>query len=549
MQTWVPRTVWEAVSASAAARPDARAVVCESQTVSYAMLVDLASRASLGLYRLGVRQGDKVGLWLPNGIPFLAAALGVSRLGAVVVAINPRFRPEEVGYVLRQSDSVAVLLGDDQTGAVDQAEILAGLCPEIRRASSGHFASEALPHLRTAIWVGPNKPSGLASWNDVLALGADDAEEVEGPLRQIEASVKPDDVTLFQYTSGSTAFPKAVMLSHENIVRNAWYFGEALAMAPTDVYLVPLPFFHVGGLVTGALCALVHGACLVTMGRYDPAAFLRLAETERCTALAGVETTYLMALDQPDFQGYDLSGVQKCIALGTGELIRRIHDQMGVRHVSTLYGISEAGPNVSMVRVGEPLEVSLRTMGRPQRGVEVLIVDPEQGEALAHGQVGEIRVRGWNVMKGYYKEPEETAKTIDAEGWLRTGDLGFLDEQGYLVFSGRLKNVIRVGGENVSAEEVENCLLSHPAVKIAQVVAGPDPRLGEVCVAYIELKEGSRANEEEIVAHCRPRLAGFKMPRQVRFVSASDWPMTGSGKIQRFKLREREYNAELAPSR
>jgi acyl-CoA synthetase (AMP-forming)/AMP-acid ligase II len=281
------------------------------------------------------------------------------------------------------------------------------------------------------------------------------------------------------------------MLSHATLTRNAWHVAESLALTADDTYLVPLPFFHVGGLVTGALTALDRASRLVLMEHFDPEALLRLIQTHRCTTLAGVETTYLMVLNHPDFARYDLSSLRKCLALGTGELIRRIHDEMGM---------------------------------------------------------ASICVRGWNVMQGYYKQPEETARILDAEGFLHTGDLGLLDTNGYLVFVGRLKHVVRVGGENVSAEEVEDCLTAHPAVKVAQVVAGPDPRLGEVCVGYVELREGAAASDEELIAHCRERLAGFKVPRRIRFVR--EWPMTGSGKIQRLQLKEREFaQAEPTPPR
>jgi fatty-acyl-CoA synthase len=374
-------------------------------------------------------------------------------------------------------------------------------------------------------------------------MGTDEATEQRVVVA--EAAVSPDDVGVIQYTSGSTAFPKGVMLSQNSVVRNAWHFGEALALEPADVYVSPMPFFHVGGLVTAALCCFVHGATLVAQGHFDAEAMLRLIASEHATVLGGVETNYLLAMDHPRFKTYDLSSLQKCIVLGTGEFVRRVHDEMGIASVCTLYGISEASPNVTIVRVGEPLEVSLRTMGRPQPEVEVRIADLASGAALAPGEQGEICVRGWNVMQGYYNNPQETARAVDADGWLHTGDLGSLDDGGYLVFAGRIKNVIRVGGENVSAEDVENVLGSHPKVKLAQVVGVPDARLQEVCVAYVELKDGQVATDDELIDYCRDRLATFKVPRRIRFTD--DWPMTGSGKVQRFKLRERELERTNVP--
>jgi acyl-CoA synthetase (AMP-forming)/AMP-acid ligase II len=516
------RTLWQAFLEAARADPARQAVIADDEAVSYGELSRLASQAALGFLELGIREGDKVALWLPDGVPFLAAALGAWRIGAIVVAVNPRFRAGEVAYVLGQSDSVAVVLSE-QAGSTNQVDLLRQIWAE-------------LPGLQHAVCLAPDHP-GLRAWSNLLALGAQHASNAR--LASAEREVQPSGVALFQYTSGSTAFPKAVMLSHATLARNAWHVGEALALTPEDTYLVPLPSFHVGGLVTGALAALERGSRLVVMARFDPEAMLRLIQTHRCTTLAGVETTYLMALNHPEFGRYDLSSLRKCLALGTGELIRRIHTEMGIASVCTLYGMSELGPNVTLVHVGEPLETSLRTMGRPHPGIELRIADPETGAPLAPNQTGEICVRGWNLMQGYYKQPEETARIIDAEGWLHTGDLGQLDAQGYLVFVGRLKHVVRVGGENVSAEEVEDCLTAHPAVKVAQVVAGPDPRLGEVCVGYVELRESAATSEEELIAYCRERLAGFKVPRRIRFVG--EWPMTGSGKIQRLQLKELEF--------
>lgn len=526
------RTIWQAFRESARRDPERRAVICDGEVVTYGELAELAGSLASGFLRLGIRKGDKVAFWIPNSVEFLAAALGATRIGAIVVPVNPRFRAEEAEYVLHQSDSIAVLLSD-RIGSTDYIELLTRIEPQLHAASSDQTGARRLPFLEHAICLAPGYP-GFHAWDEVVRLGSD--HRTDESLTRLERDVSPNDVGIIQYTSGSTGFPKGVMLSHDNLVRNAWYVGESLVLEPDDVYMVPLPFFHVGGLVTGALSALVHGASLVTAGHFEAEEMLRLLEAHQCTVACGVETHYVMAMNHPDFHSYDLGSLKKCLTLGTGELIHRIRDQIGVESVCTLYGITEASPNVSMVRVGEPPEVSFRTMGRPQPGVEVRIVDPDTGSMMEPVSSGEICVRGWNVMKGYYKQPEETARTIDPDGWLRTGDLGVLDSRGYLTFLGRVKNIIRVGGENVSAEEIENYLTSHPKVKLAQVVGVPHPRLMEVCEAYAELREGEQASEEELVSYCREGLAGFKVPRKIRFTTS--WPMTGSGKIQRFKLKE-----------
>ncbi|MCA1644820.1 MAG: AMP-binding protein [Chloroflexi bacterium] len=534
--SWSKRTLWQAFAAVAQRQSGHRAVLCDGEKVTYGELAKLAERAARGLVRIGIQPDDKVALWAPNSVSFLAITLGATRIGAVVVPVNTRLRAEEVAYTLQQSESVALVL-QQRHGQTDFVQLLDSICPDVRRARVGQITSEAFPFLKHAVCLDA-EPPGFWTYAELLRTSAAAHVDDDMRLRAAEANVTPDDLAFIQYTSGSTAFPKGAMLSHNSVVRNAWHFGEALVLQPSDVYVSPMPFFHVGGLVTAALCCFVHGATLVAQGHFDAEHMLRLIEAERATVLGGVETNFLMAMDHPGFAAYDLSSLHKCIVLGTGEFVQRVHDEMRIPSVCTLYGISEASPNVSIVRVGEPLEVSLRTMGRPQPEVEVRIVDLDTDAPLAAGEQGEICVRGWNVMQGYYNNPQETARAIDADGWLHTGDLGTLDQQGYLVFLGRIKNVIRVGGENVSAEDVENVLGGHPKVKLAQVVGAPDPRLQEVCVAYVELKEGQAATAEDLISYCRERLATFKVPRRIRFTD--DWPMTGSGKVQRFKLRERE---------
>ncbi|HEX7371316.1 MAG TPA: AMP-binding protein, partial [Thermodesulfobacteriota bacterium] len=334
-----------------------------------------------------------------------------------------------------------------------------------------------------------------------------------------------------------TAFPKGVMLTHDGVIRDGFYLGERQTLTAEDLLFCPLPFFHVGGAVISTLSVLTHGACLAFLETYDPLESLKVVHKERCTAMNGIETHFLMMYQHPEFSRYDVSSLKKGWAIGPAEVVRSVYQKMGLTKVLNIYGTSETSPNVTTTFVDDPLELRMAFHGLPHKETEIKIIDLSGGETLPDGKEGEICVRGWNVMKGYYKKPEETAGAIDPQGWLHTGDLGFIDPKTrYLKFTGRFKDMLRVGGENVSAMEVESFLLTHPKVKQAQVIGVPDPRLTEVGMAFLELKEGMSATEEEILAFCKGKIAGFKIPRYVTLVK--EFPLTGSGKIQKFKLKE-----------
>jgi fatty-acyl-CoA synthase len=387
---WRERTVWGGFAESVARDPAALAVVCADDEATYGQLADLATRAAAGFLRLGVQKGDKIAFWTPNCVAFLGAFLGAARIGAVAVPMNTRFRSDEAGYVLGQSDSVGALVAN-AGGSTDAMAMLRELCPGIADRNGAELSCQQLPRLKWVVSLDSAEP-GFIHWADVVRpLDAVD----EAGISSAEAAVTPNHTVVIQYTSGSTAFPKGAMLTHNGITRNAWQFGEAVRQKPGEAQLGPLPFFHVGGLVTAALANLLHGSLLVTMRHFDPDETLRLIEKYRCTLISGVETIYLRLLDHPKLGEHDLSSLDRCVALGTGEFIRRVHDQLGVSSVSTLYGLSEASPNITIVRAGEPLEVSMRTMGRPQPGVTVEIRDPETNESVPPGEHGEICVHGW----------------------------------------------------------------------------------------------------------------------------------------------------------
>jgi len=484
-----------------------------------------------GLLALGIAAGERVALWMANLPEAASAQFAIAKLGAVVVPINMRFKAGELEYVLRQSEA-GTLIMMDRFLETDYVAMVRQVCPEVIRSVPGRLRSRRCPHLKRLIVLGHRSP-GMFAYQDVLSLGRSDLDRA---LREREAAVTPDDVVLIQYTSGSTAFPKGVMLSHDQTLRNAFIMAGRAGFETSDRVLSAMPMFHIGGSVCALLGAITRGYVLHTMTKFDAGETLRLIEEERITAYIGIETMFLMLRDHPDFRRRDRSSLKKGWAAGSPTLLRMIAEEIGIRFVCSVYGLSEASPNVCITDWRDSFEKRIGTNGRPHPGVEVEIRDPESGERCPPGQPGEIWVRGYNVMKGYYNMPEETARALDPEGWLHTGDRGLLTEDGYLIFLGRWKDVVRVGGENVSALEVENFLLTHPKVAAVAVIGVPDSRWGEVPAAFVKLTDGAHLTEEEVIAYCRENLASFKVPRYVRFVQ--EFPVTGSGKIQKFLLRE-----------
>ena len=533
MAGWVKKTFGQVLEEVVNLYPENIALIFKGERISYKMLWERAQALAKGFIALGVGRGDKISIWAGNCPEWIYTQLATALVGAVLVPVNTRFRTSELEYILGQSDSTTLLMTDYFLN-IDFSSMMKGICPEIESGFAGKLRCGRLPFLKNVIFLDEKKPSGAFSFSEVLDLGQAISD---ARLNSQMGQVHPDDVLMFQYTSGTTAFPKGVMLSHDGVIRDAFCMGQRQTLTPQDRLFCPLPFFHVGGAVISTLSVVIHGASMVFLETYDPEESLKVLQRERCTAMNGIETHFLMMYQHPDFYRYDISSLEKGWAIGPAEVVRNIYEKMGMTKILNVYGISEASPNVTTTFVDDPLERRINFHGLPHSETEVKIVAPSTGENVPAGNEGEICVRGFHVMKGYYKKPEETAKAIDSQGWLHTGDVGLIDPQtGYLKFTGRMKDMLRVGGENVSAMEVESFLLTHPKVKQAQVIGVPDPRLTEVGLAYLELKEGMSATEEEILSFCRGKIANFKIPRYVIFVQ--QFPMTGSGKIQKFKLKE-----------
>lgn len=485
--TWKAQTLGEVLARQAADRGKHEALVTPDRRITYEDLYLRAGSAACTLHSLGIRRGDHLGILMGNDEKWLALFYGAALIGAVTVPVNTRFKAAEIGYCLKQADCKALFY---------------------------------MPRFLDIDFRAMVKETGFKNAFDISkALPAWDVSTGDAPS-------SPDDPLLIQFTSGTTAYPKGVLLSHDNMLRDAWAAGIRIGIRPEDRYFNCRPFFHVAGSTLSALMALVSGATLVTLPTFEAGAALELMERERCTLLSGNDTIFQMLMGHADFPTRTLSLRGGWAAAGP-QTMRRIIDVLGAKAICAAYGLSEASPNVVMSDWRDSEELRVNGLAKPHEGVELRIVD------------GEIQVRGWNVMKGYYNNPEATAQAFTEDGWLRTGDLGELTQDGRLRMIGRLKDVFRVGGENVAPAEVEEVLLTHPAVQTAQVIGVPDTRLGEVPAAYVTLKANASAREQELIDWCKARCANFRAPRYLRIVDSFEAiGMTASGKVQKAKLRE-----------
>ena len=478
---WPAQTLGEVLESRI---PPAQALVTRNGRFTYQQLLELARRAAGSLQALGVRKGDHVGILMGNDEHWLSLFYGAALIGAVTVPVNTRFKTAEIAFCLKQADC-KLLVYVDRFLNIDFGAM-------IRETGFAH-----------AVELG-ELPGGTFRSNHV----------------------SPQDILLIQFTSGTTAYPKGAMLTHDNMLRNAWAAGTRVGIRAEDRYFNCRPFFHVAGTTLSALMSLVAGACLVTLPTFEAGAALEMMERERCTLISGNDTLFQMLMGHADFPKRKLSLRGGWSAAGP-ETMRAIIDRMGCKTICAAYGLSEASPNVVMSDWRDPEELRVQGLAKPHEGVEIRIVD------------GEIQVRGWSIMRGYCNNPEATAKAFTDDGWLRTGDLGSLTPDGRLRMTGRLKDVFRVGGENVAPAEVEEVLLAHPAVQTAQVIGVPDPRLGEVGCAYVTVKAHASVSEGELLEWCKERCANFRVPRYLRIVADFESiGMTASGKVQKTKLRE-----------
>ncbi len=491
-------------------------------------------QAARGLEASGIRRGEHVAIWATNVPEWIVLQFATARIGAVLVTINPSYRPFELQYVLKQSDAAALFLVDEFRSS-DYFAMLGEICPELRSGKPGAWNSSEFPCLRHVVVLKGDRQRlpGAQTWDEMLQAGAATAAQ---PREELACH----DPINIQYTSGTTGFPKAATLSHRNLLLNAYYVGGCQKLSSDDRICIPVPFYHCFGCVLGTLCAAVYGAAMIIPGEYFQAGdTLAAIEQEQATVIYGVPTMFIAQLQDASFADRKLSSLRTGIMAGSPcpiEIMRQVIGRMGAREMTIAYGQTEASPVATQTRTDDPLELRVETVGRPLPGVEVKIVDPVSGEILGDKQQGEFCSRGHGVMLEYYKNPEATAAAIDAEGWLHSGDLAVRLPNGYFRITGRIKDMVIRGGENIYPREIEEYLFTHPDIEQSAVVGLPDPKYGEELCVWIKLRAGCALSEDDVRQYCRAKLAHFKTPRYVRFVDA--FPQTVTGKIQKFRIRE-----------
>jgi fatty-acyl-CoA synthase len=534
---------------------------------TYRQFAEQIDQAARGLVALGISRGQHVAIWATNVPEWVVLQFATARIGAVLVNINPAYRAHELKYVLRQSDAVVLVLTDAYKTS-DYFAMLGDVCPEINRPTtvgatpcSRSLNAAEFPELRHVVAIKGAAPAGALTWQQMLTLGNSIPTQ---HIRSATEQLKPNDPINIQYTSGTTGFPKAAMLSHRNLLLNVFYSGQCQRLTEQDRMCIPVPFYHCFGCVLGTLMAVTYGAAMVIPNEsFDPAATLDAIEQQRCTVLYGVPTMFIAQMNDPSLPGRKLQSLRTGIMSGSPcpiETMRAVLKTFGCREITICYGQTEASPIITQTRIEDPIELRVETVGRPLPGLEVKIFDPATQQSLPDNQPGELCVRGHCVMLGYYHNPSATTAAIDSDGWLHTGDVAIRLPNGYYKITGRIKDMVIRGGENIYPREIEEFLFTHPAVEQAAVVGVPDSKFGEELCAWIKLKpghsnlprplgegrgEGAWVTEEDIRQFCRNQLAKYKVPRYIKFVTA--FPQTVTGKIQKFKIRE-QMCAELGLS-
>ena len=517
--------------------PEIDALVVRHQNVrwSYQQLQEQVNSLAAGLLALGIQTGDRVGIWGPNSAEWVMVQLATAKIGAIMVCINPAYRTYELEYALNKVECDTIITAE-QFKSSDYLGMLQTLAPELADCEPCALQSKTLPHLKRVIRMGKGKSPGMLNFEDVCAMGS---AEHHARLAQLAAELRPDDAINIQFTSGTTGNPKGATLSHCNILNNGCLTGAAMGLSPQDRLCIPVPLYHCFGMVLSVLACVAHGATMVFPGEaFDPLDTLKAVEEERCTALHGVPTMFIMELDHPSFSQFDLSSLRTGIMAGAPcpvEVMRRLISEMHMDDILIAYGQTEVSPINNMTLPNDSLERRTETVGRAVPWVEIKVID-DAGRVVRVGEKGEICTRGYSVMQGYWNDPERTAETIDAGGWLHSGDLAVMDGDGYVQIVGRIKDMIIRGGENIYPREIEEFLYQHPAISEVQVFGVPDEKMGEEVCAWIQLNAGHELSADDVKDYCRDKITHFKIPRYIDFVD--EYPMTVTGKIQKFVMRE-----------
>lgn len=532
-------TIGDKFDEIAATYPNNDALIVRHQGIrlTYAELkarVDEAARAFLAI---GVKRGDRVGMWSPNCAEWTITQFATAKVGAILVNVNPAYRLHELEYAMNQSEAKFLVTADSFKSS-NYTQMLFDLAPELKGSTEGELESAKLPNLKGVINLAEEKHAGMWRWADFVTM----AEKIDNSqLEKIQAELQFDDPINIQYTSGTTGFPKGAALSHHNILNNGYFVAESMNFTDQDRLVIPVPLYHCFGMVMGNLGCMTHGATMIYPDdAFEPKSVLEAVAEERATALYGVPTMFIAEMDHPDFDQYDVSSLRTGIMAGSicpAEVMKAVNSKMHMEEVQIAYGMTETSPVSTQTAADDPFEKRVTTVGRTQPHLETKIVDPASGNVVKRGETGELCTRGYSVMLKYWNNPEATAGSIDAGGWMHTGDLATMDDEGYIQIVGRIKDMVIRGGENVYPKEIEEFLYTHPSISDVQVTGVPDKKYGEELIAWVKLAPGAEeVTADDLKAFCKGKITHFKIPRYFKFTD--EFPMTVTGKIQKFKMRE-----------
>jgi len=532
-------TIGDKFDEIAATYPENDALIVRHQGIrlTYAQLKERVDEAARAFLAIGVKRGDRVGMWSPNCAEWTITQFATAKVGAILVNVNPAYRLHELEYAMNQSEAKFLVTAGSFKSS-DYTQMLFDLAPELKDSAEGELASAKLPNLKGVINLAEEKHAGMWRWADFVTM----AEKIDNSqLEKIQAELQFDDPINIQYTSGTTGFPKGAALSHHNILNNGFFVAESMNFTDQDRLVIPVPLYHCFGMVMGNLGCMTHGATMIYPDdAFEPKSVLEAVAEERATALYGVPTMFIAEMDHPEFDQYDVSSLRTGIMAGSicpAEVMKAVNSKLHMEEVQIAYGMTETSPVSTQTAADDPFEKRVTTVGRTQPHLETKIVDPASGNVVKRGETGELCTRGYSVMLKYWNNPEATAGSIDAGGWMHTGDLATMDDEGYIQIVGRIKDMVIRGGENVYPKEIEEFLYTHPSISDVQVTGVPDKKYGEELIAWVKLAPGAEeVTADDLKAFCKGKITHFKIPRYFKFTD--EFPMTVTGKIQKFKMRE-----------